>query len=167
MNPKVSSDEDISHLRQAHACEIFRSNFYESKHVSTSVSCSDLDQLIISEKARPSLLICPLELAGKTLGVISRYSPNAISNVLLEAIDEATIQIYNDSIRDMQYDGSNNDGPVNNDIKEALKYHREIKASSSETSSTTEDTSPLGAIIGRKEVIASGIRTILRLTKDL
>lgn len=126
------SSEDVdhtSHLRLAHASEIFRSNFYEAKNVSTSVSCLDLDQLIVSERARPSLLICPFEVAGKTLGFIAKYSPPSVSDALLDVVDEATIQIYNDSIRDMQHlENGNNAG--NNDVKEALKYHREIKASS-------------------------------------
>ena len=122
--------DHTSHLRLAHASEIFRSSFYEAKHVSTSVSCLDLDQLIVSERARPSLLILPFELAGKTLGVIAKYSPSNISSSLLEVVDEATIQIYNDSIRDMQHmENNNNENTGSNDVKEALKYHREIKAS--------------------------------------
>jgi len=149
------SDNDVKQLRAAHAAEIFRSNFYEYRKDSTSISCLDLDQLIMSSRVRPSALVCPFEYAGRAFGTISRYSPTLVSDAILGVVDEAAIQIYNDSIREMQ-------GLQSSDIKEALKFHREIKSS---VPITDEDT--VSNIFGKKEFIATGLRTILNISKIL
>jgi hypothetical protein len=52
-----------------------------------------------------------------------------LDEVIAEAVDEATLQQFNDSIREMQATSQQNSSSEDesNDIKEAIKYHREIK----------------------------------------
>lgn len=153
--------DSSNHLRLAQASEIFRSQFYESTKLPVSLSCHDLDELIISERTRPSILLGPLQLAGSVLGVVAKYAPVSFSKVLVHAVDDAAIQIYNDSIRAMQ------DSPdATSDIKEALKYHRDIKASD-ENEKEVADRDPLSSIFGRKEMIALGIKNFLSLSKTI
>ena len=106
------------HIRKAHAAEIFRSSFYEYQHTDVSVSVFDLDQLILSEKVRPSLLINPLELTGKILGTVTRILPKNVSNFVTEVVDDATLQVFNDSIRDLQ--------ATNNDVVAKIKRKNKL-----------------------------------------
>eukprot|EP01036_Dinobryon_divergens_P028513 gene28515-37467_t len=62
-------------------------------------------------------------------------------------------------------ESSDNSG--NNDIKEALKYHREIKASASSETGAAEDSSAMSSLFGRKEIVAAGLRNVLSLAKSV
>lgn len=68
------------------------------------------------------MLVNVLEVAGLGLGLVSRFAPSSIANQISESVDEATVQQFNDSIRDMQLNNVDNV-----DVKETLKYHRELR----------------------------------------
>lgn len=137
--------EDGSALRRAHASEIFRSSFYKAKRSDVTLSCLDFDQLVVSEKVRPSLFTSLFELSGKGLGLACRLSPSkACSNLLTEAIDDATISQFNDIIRDIKSEENRDNNNLSEngstrsdnegsncceDVKETIKYHRSIRSS--------------------------------------
>jgi len=129
-------------LRNAQASEIFRSNYYQSKNSDSFIPVNDLDQLIVQERVRPSILLDIYAITGHGLGLISRFSPKTCETMLTSIIDESTTQQFNDSIRSMQ-----SHEVINNDIKETLKYHRDLNSNggsetsnrSSRSSSSTND----------------------------
>lgn len=109
------------YIRNAQAAEIFRSSFYKLKNSDSAIPTEDLDQLVVMEKSRPSALIGLTEFTGSCLGLVSRYIPAPVGTIVQQAVDEATIQQFNDSIRSMQ------ENQVDNvDIKETLKFHRDL-----------------------------------------
>ena len=119
---RLMSSKVDSFVRNAQAAEIFRSSFFNSRNKETLIPVEDLDQLIVRENVRPSLLLAALEVTGTGLGVLSRFAPQSISSEISAAVDDAAVQQFNDSIRDMQL------GNVENiDVKETLKYHRELR----------------------------------------
>jgi len=124
-------------LRNAQASEIFRSNYYQSKNSDSFIPINDLDQLIVQERVRPSILLDIYAITGHGLGLISRFSPKTCENMLTSIIDESTTQQFNDSIRSMQ-----SHEVINNDIKETLKYHRDLNSNGgSETSNSSSSSS--------------------------
>ena len=130
-----SSSKLISEkLRNAQASELFRSNYYQSKNSDSFISLNDLDQLIVQERVRPSILLDIYAITGQGLGLLSRLSPKSCSNMITAIIDESTTQQFNDSIRSMQLNEV-----INYDIKETLKYHRDLtnNANASENTSST------------------------------
>jgi len=124
-------------LRNAQASEIFRSNYYQSKNSDSFIPVNDLDQLIVQERVRPSILLDIYAITGHGLGLISRFSPKTCENMLTSIIDESTTQQFNDSIRSMQLHEV-----INYDIKETLKYHRDLNSNGgSETSHSSNSSS--------------------------
>jgi len=115
-----------NYVRNAQAAEVMRSSFYLAKDQLSFIPVEDLDQLVAAENVRPSLFIGAFEVAGAGLGVISRFTPKVLSDVIAEAVDESAIQQFNDSVRDMQLDQIENV-----DLKETLKYHRDLRGSDS------------------------------------
>ena len=108
-------------IRTAQAAEIFRSAFYDSQNLNTTISVSDLDELIKSENVRPSILLGGLEVAGKSLGFLSKFIPKQYSEMITNVVDDATIQHFNDSIGTIQASDSEEQ---HEDVKETLKFHR-------------------------------------------
>lgn len=117
-----TGNESDSYVRNAQAAEIFRSSFYSSRNQESLIPLEDLDQLVMRDKVRPSIFVTALELSGVGLGLVSRFAPKALSQGISEAVDDAAVQQFNDSIRDMQLNNIDN-----MDVKETLKYHRELR----------------------------------------
>lgn len=118
----ASGKESNPYIRNAQAAEIFRSSFYTSRNQETIIPLEDLDQLIVKDKVRPSIFVSALELTGLGLGLVSRFAPQSVSQTISEAVDDAAVQQFNDSIRDMQLQNIDDI-----DVKETLKYHRELR----------------------------------------
>lgn len=123
----------------------------------------DLDQLVAKDRIRPSVLVNAFEVAGFGLGLMSRFVPVAISNKISEAVDDATVQQFNDSIRDMQL--SNID---NVDVKETLKYHRELRGGDAWDCSHADETTNInnGAanVMDAKVALTTMLYHTLKLT---
>ncbi len=119
----VSAGSKSSHLRTAHTAELFRSSFYDFQGSCTSVSVSDLDEMVKDENIRPSLLMYGFSTAGKGLGLITKMLPKTYSELITNVVDDATIQHFNDSIGAIQLDENDKC-----DIKETLKFHRDINS---------------------------------------
>lgn len=122
LSSSSSVDNTANYLRNAHASEVFRSAYHHGKHSNTSVSVSDLDEMIVLERTRPSALLGVLDIAGTGLGLIARVTPECVSHTLTTAVEEATIQQFNDSIRSMHGMANDDDG-----LKDTLKFHRDIR----------------------------------------
>lgn len=131
------------HVRNAHAAELFRQSYYMSKKGGqTSITVEDLDQLVISENSRPSVLLPLVEISGKALALATHFVPPFCKDILDYAVDEATIQQFNDSIRDMQQDGVDNV-----DVKETLKFHRDVRNSDDVSSGSTSNTGQTKSVV--------------------
>jgi hypothetical protein len=115
-------DVSSEHLRNAQAAEIFRSSFFRSKNRESQIPLEDLDQLISKDQVRPSILINAYEVTGFGLGMLSRFAPESVSSFIAQSVDDAVVQQLNDSIRKMQLDEVENI-----DLKETLKYHRDLR----------------------------------------
>jgi demethoxyubiquinone hydroxylase (CLK1/Coq7/Cat5 family) len=149
---KSLSNLKNNHIRTAQAAEVFRSAFYDGQSSNTSISVSDLDELIMSENVRPSALISGFECVGKTLGFISKFIPKTYSELITNVVDDATIQHFNDSIGNIQEESQSG----NDDIKETLKYHRDIH--SNLDNSTVKATNV---------VLTAGLYKVLDLSKTI
>ena len=138
------SEQDRIHIRNAQAAEIFRSSYFQSKNQEMHIPVEDLDQLVAKERVRPSILLGAFELTGFGLGLVTRFAPKSVASVVSQAIDDATVQQFNDSIRKMHADL---DGESNIDVKETLKYHRDLRGEDEcESSSEENENSMLGKV---------------------
>jgi hypothetical protein len=124
LSTSSSLESGRQQLRNAQSAELFRSGFYMVKDQSTVIPVEDLDQLIKTGNVRPSIFVGAYEVAGKSLGMLSRFAPPVVAEMIAEAVDEATVQQFNDSVRKMQLDGIDNI-----DLKETLKFHRDLRGS--------------------------------------
>ena len=97
------------------------------------ISVSDLDQIVVSERVRPSVLLGVMEVAGGGLGFVARFAPVPVREVMKEIVDEASSQLFNDSIRDISASGTDH----LEDVKETLKYHRDLKSDRPEVESSS------------------------------
>lgn len=130
--------------RNVQAAEIFRSSFLEGSRSSERISPSDLDDLIISRKARPSILIGFYQAGGLVLGNVAKLAPKVVAESIHTVVHDVTIQQFNDGIRDIQQCGD----PTNFadlEMKETVKYHRDLElrtrsASPSDSNSTHVNT---------------------------
>ena len=191
-NLTTSSSSDFgSALRRAHASEVFRSSFYEAKRSDVTVSCLDFDQLIVSERVRPSLLTTLFEISGKGLGLACRLIPSsACSELITESIDDATINHFNDIIRDIKaIENEEVESEENStstagdrrerkreryesleDMKETIKYHRNIRSSvsaHSDSSGSVGSDDIFSNLGSPKMVLSSGIYNVLNVTSKL
>jgi demethoxyubiquinone hydroxylase (CLK1/Coq7/Cat5 family) len=122
------------------------------------IPTEDLDQLVVREKVRPSLLLTALEVTGMGLGLVSRFAPKVISTNISSAVDDAAVQQFNDSIRNMQLESVDNV-----DVKETLKYHRELRGE--ETEGTEDAQAGLGSDhINAKTALSSAMYHMLKLS---
>ena len=106
-------------LRLAQTVEIFRTSYFKSSH-SSSISISDIDDLVVSNKIRPSALVGIAETTGTSIGFLSKFLPQNCKADLDRSVNETSVQQLNDCIRS----GRTNEGP---DVIETLKYHRDLK----------------------------------------
>ena len=121
---RLYQTDTSSCIRSAHSTEIFRSRFYKYSQSDIIISARDLDEIIIQEKVRPSIFLELYGALGTGLGIISRISPKPCSTLLTKIVDDAVSQQLNDSIREL----SSAEVIDNCDIKETLKYHRDLKS---------------------------------------
>lgn len=91
---------------------------------------------------------------------MSRFAPKFVSDTLSEAVDDATVQQFNDSVRTMQLDAIENV-----DVKETLKYHRDLRGF--ETQEQQEQTLDNDAQLGGPEDGASVVNSKTALTSVL
>jgi len=125
-------------VRNAQAAEVFRAAFLDASRANTRISVTDLDELVVAEKVRPSLLLPAFEIAGTALGLTARFIPSKeYSTFIATTVHEATIQQFNDIVRDMHLEHE-----VNEDTKETLKYHRDLETDHNTQSTTTEEHHP-------------------------
>jgi type IV secretory pathway TrbF-like protein len=121
---------------------------------------------------------------GVGLGLAARISPKPISELVTRIIDDAASQQFNDAIRDIQ---KIDPVLVNEDVKETLKYHRDLKASSENSydgSSSSESTAantginsvavdPLSVLMTPEKlkeitfVLSSSLSNVLHFTRSL
>lgn len=138
---QVRQNSDLKDgIRNAQAAEIFRSAFLDASRANTRISVTDLDELVISEKVRPSILLPAFQVVGTVLGMATRFSPSKdCSQFIAKTVNDATTQQFNDIVRDMHF---SQDGSI--DTKETLKYHRDLETdySSNSAASVHEEHNP-------------------------
>ena len=141
-------------IRLAQASEIFRSSYFRSNSDKVNISIDDIDELIVTRRVRPSILICALEISAGGLGTISRVLPRVITENLDHAVNDAVLQQLNDCIRTTRTHDSI-------DLKETLKYHRDLKI--------IDEKSPTGKSesIYRFNVTTAVILNLLKLSKNM
>lgn len=153
-------------LRNAQASEIFRSAFFDGVRAENRVSSQDIDDMMASHRARPSLILPIYQVMGSTLGTVARFAPPEYKQVLQNAVQSATVQQFNDSIRFIQTEGH---GDV--DTKETLKYHRDIETdpsqSSSEQESANPSSDPFQNISGAKLTVSTALYHFLKLSRSI
>jgi len=147
-----------AHIRRAQAVEVFRAEFFRhapkgsvGDGLSVSVSASDLDDLVVATRVRPSLFVGPFEAAGKVLGFASSLAPSSCASLIGQVVDDVAKQSFNDSIRELQQQPN-----VSEDVKETLKYHRDLRSSSSSSSSSSSDDAPAAAAASSSASTAAG-----------
>lgn len=115
-----SSIEDS--VRSAQAVETFRSAYYKAAKTQATLSMTDITQILLAERVRPSLFINVFEALGHASGTVARFAPTKdVESLFTKAIDNAATQQLNDSIRQLS--------TVENaeDVRETLKFHRNIR----------------------------------------
>lgn len=105
-------------LRSSQAAESFRESFAKSAGAAAVITSSDLDYHVVETKSRPSVFIDVFTGLGFALGTASRVMPNVASKLLLSSVDEACRRSINDDLRDV--------GDADMEVKDTLKYHRDI-----------------------------------------
>lgn len=125
-------NEQDEPLRNAQASEIFRSAFFDGVRAQNRVSPQDIEDMMASQRARPSLILPVYQIMGLTLGTMARFSPTEYKHAVEKAVQSATVQQFNDSIRNIQADGNES-----LDTKETLKYHRDLQTDLSQNVHST------------------------------
>ena len=147
-------------LRSAQCAEIFRSSYFSSinqEDRNISISIADLDQLLMDNKTRPSLLLPVLECGGKALGALSNVIPASMARQMDESVNGGVVQCLNDSIREEIAIKSETED-VNVDLRETLKFHRDL----SQQINVNREPSSKGT---QHELIAQGIYQVLKLSR--
>ena len=148
-------------LRSAQCAEIFRSSYFSSikqdnRHI--SISIADLDELVMENRTRPSLLLPVVECGGMALGVLSNIIPTNIARQMDESVNEGVVQCLNDSVRDeIAIKASASDQNI--DVRETLKFHRDL----SQQMNINEEQK---AGSNRYEFIAQGIYHMLKISRQ-
>lgn len=166
----LSSDSSV---RNAQASEMFRSCYLSARNSHSFVSLKDLDDLVELQRVRPSALLNLYALTGGVLGSVASVLPKDVSDMVGRAVDSATVQQFNDSIRDatvMSHDNPeqsvNKDAKttvlLSEDAKEALKYHRDVVTVEDPESEAYSKTSSNGG--SAPEVEAEGSMPMLLST---
>jgi Ubiquinone biosynthesis protein COQ7 len=147
-----------SYIRSAHCTEVFRSTYYKASRAVITITPGDLDDIIVSEKVRPSILLGCFETLGSGLGTAARFAPTQFTSALTKIVDDAASQQFNDSIREISSMGSE----ANDDVKETIKYHRDLAPNTpldlGESGNSKFDETTF--------VLATGLSNILNLTRS-
>ena len=103
-----------SFVRQAVASEQLSSAFFEAQatghdrpdlnhfHSNASQLLEDAETLQAKLKSQPSALQFPIRVFGLSLGFLSRVAPRNISLAISGAIDDAIVEHYTDTLRQLQ-----------------------------------------------------------------
>lgn len=126
-------------MRSAQAVESFRSSFYKGAKNELYVSTADIEDCMINNKVRPSAILPVFEVVGATLGFSLALLPKDAKEIATRIIDNATSQQLNDGIRNIQTLSSLTEDETF-DVKETLKFHRDIRSSKTiDNMSSTEN----------------------------
>ena len=120
-----------NHLRLAQSAEAFRAAYCASSGTQTSLTHSDIDYLVEETYTRPSINFNTYQALGWSLGTVTRFVPTSCTKIISSIVDETSRTQLNNSIREMQEEGLTKDGQ-NEDVKEALKFHRDCRISSND-----------------------------------
>jgi len=120
---EAAGDGAAMHLRRAQAVELLRCEFLRASQARVTTQLDDFDDLVRETKCRPSLLLEAYGLAGAVMGRVALVAPQACSEILANVVHDVAEQSFNDSIRDMS------SGSAVQDVREALKYHRDFRSS--------------------------------------
>lgn len=152
-------------IRNTHAAEVFRSAYLESSRSPIRISTSDLDDVVMAQRTRPSALLGLFTVAGGVLGTASRVLPGSCKQVVHTMVNDVTMQQMNDNVRELQTMHVSND-----DLKETIKYHRDMDMSShTADSSTHPHTTAQGTqqINYLQTVVSTTLAKILKVTRDI
>eukprot|EP01039_Chlorochromonas_danica_P001896 gene1897-2074_t len=158
-------------IRNTQATENFRSSFLDASSSSVRISTMDLDDLVVCQHCRPSALIGLYGVAGGVLGMTARLLPSAYGAVISQVVQEVATQQLNDNIRDMQ---SVDQGGYE-DVKETIKYHRDVSvhhhSDDSQQTSTSQDGNTAGPTATTTDpvltVVSNGLGTLLKVSRDV
>ena len=139
------------YIRRAQSAEAFRSAYSAASKNSVSISVSDIDDLVKENYVRPSPLINAFQFCGLALGSLARVMPSSCTNIVTSIVDEAARTSLNNGLRE------GGDG-MQGDIKETLKYHRDMKLVEPEVDKTTDE-----SIQKVKNIVTFGLVSILEL----
>jgi demethoxyubiquinone hydroxylase (CLK1/Coq7/Cat5 family) len=149
-------------IRSAHCTEIFRAEFYKARKSDVTISPRDLDEIIVDFKVRPSILVGFMELAGSGLGLLARITPQPCGSIITKVIEDAASQQFNDSIRDL---AAADEHHANDDIKETLKYHRDLDTKSAESYAYADASSSTKPTAEVMYALSAALSAALNLTK--
>lgn len=159
-------------IRNTQATESFRASFLDASSSSVRISTMDLDDLIVCQHCRPSALIGLYGIAGGVLGMTARLLPSACGAVISQVVHEVATQQLNDNVRDMQ---SVDQGGYE-DVKETIKYHRDVSVhhqDSSPAGNSDSDSHQDGNTAGQTTtdpvltVVSNGLGTLLKVSRDV
>ena len=134
-----------------------------------NVCIADIDQIVNYEKIRPSILLPVYEVVGTGLGIMSRLSPApSASKFLAEIVENASSMQLNDSIRSISLDSPND----YYDVKETLKFHRDLSSSSGYSAATADETaakktSTHTSAASIEGVITTAVHTFLKISEKI
>ena len=150
-----SSSCSSNTLRLGHASEIFRSSFLKARDPGLSYSVDDLDQMVITEKCRPSILIPLWECSSFIAGKITTILPMSAQSSVERAVNSAVVQVLNDCVRDAE---------GNVDAKESFKYHRDLQLIEGSNDRPGNDSDrDFNNISQMEETISQGVYQLLKI----
>ena len=151
-NLSCSRNPAEAHLRRAQAVELLRSNYLASSRSPMTMTITDLDDMVAETGARPSLLLNGYGLFGSLLGQAARVAPAAMAEALTAVVNDVAEQSLNDSIREMSTDvptsssGGSSSSSSSDDVRETLKYHRDLRMSMQQPTRGDSATSEAAAV---------------------
>ncbi len=117
------------------------------------MSTEDIDEIVIDRSVRPSLFLTPLQYLGTAVGVVTRVSRGVGGGVIEDIVDAASRTQLNDCIRDLGGDAL--------DVKETIKFHRDVFA---EESAVEKDTNSKKCdTTGPAILLSNLLRTVSRV----
>lgn len=162
MTRGMSSGAAKSAIRSTQAAESLREAFARSSGASTVVTSTDIDYYVGSLKARPSVAVDLFSGIGFALGTASRVLlPLPVCHkALVHSVDEACRRSINDDLRDLSEGGSSEDADLYSEVRETLKYHRDISLSSDEANEEFAESKLVNTV-------TAGIHSAIRLTNKV
>jgi len=116
----------------------------------------DLDDVVRESRSRPSALLPVYGLVGSALGSLALAIPQSYSSALTKVVHDVAEQSLNDSIRDLASVADCGD-----DVRETLKYHRDLRSSIAEPSSHAAGLPPPDSFSSQLEAAKAVFTTAL------